>query len=127
MRFVLDSSAIIALLRQEPGVANILKYREGMFVASAVIATESAAKLVYAGTHRTEAERLVLSIVPEILPFEEEDTAIVLKFAASAREHGLSLADMACLALAIKEKIPVITADKAWKKLKLPVEIIVFR
>ena len=127
MKFVLDSSAIVALLRHEPGVANILKYKEGLFIASAVIATESAAKLVCAGTHRIEAERLVLSIVPEILPFDEEDMAIILKFAPAAREYGLSLADMACISLAIKEKCPVITADKAWKKLKIPAEVIVFR
>jgi PIN domain nuclease of toxin-antitoxin system len=125
-RYVLDSSAIIALLKGESGIATITKYR-GDYLISSVIFAEAAAWFVFSGVSRLEAERLVRSAVDEIAPFEEEDVASLLKFAAAAREHGLSLADMVCLSLAIKEKIPVITSDKAWKKLKLPVEVIVFR
>lgn len=37
--------------------------------------------------------------------------------------YGLSLADRACLALAIENKAPVLTADKAWAKINLKVKL----
>jgi len=43
------------------------------------------------------------------------------------RGDGLSLADRACLALAISRDLPVITADRAWARLGLPVEVVLTR
>jgi PIN domain nuclease of toxin-antitoxin system len=42
----------------------------------------------------------------------------------SVLQHGLSFGDRACLALAMKLKLPAVTADQAWSKLDLPVEIV---
>ena len=43
------------------------------------------------------------------------------------RNHGLSLADRACLALAMDKTLPVLTADRAWSELDLDIEIQVIR
>ena len=43
------------------------------------------------------------------------------------RHLGLSLGDRACLALALELGVPVYTADKAWKNLKLGIPIHVIR
>jgi ribonuclease VapC len=43
------------------------------------------------------------------------------------RSIGLSLGDRACLALGMTLKAPIYTADRAWKKLRLGVEIRVIR
>ena len=43
------------------------------------------------------------------------------------RSRGLSLGDRACIALAIRSGLPVVTADKAWKGLDIGVEIRVIR
>ncbi len=43
------------------------------------------------------------------------------------RHLGLSLGDRACLALGIALKVPVYTAEKAWKKVKVGVRIHVIR
>ncbi len=40
---------------------------------------------------------------------------------------GLSLGDRACLALAQRNQFAVITADKIWKEINLPIEIILIR
>jgi PIN domain nuclease of toxin-antitoxin system len=36
---------------------------------------------------------------------------------------GLSLGDQACLALAEQLKMPLLTADRSWKELKMHVDI----
>ena len=43
------------------------------------------------------------------------------------RQHGLSLGDRACLALAIQRKATALTTDRAWKNLNLGIEIEVIR
>jgi ribonuclease VapC len=43
------------------------------------------------------------------------------------RKQGISLGDRICLALGIDRKLPVLTADKPWKDLGLPVEIRLLR
>ena len=51
--------------------------------------------------------------------------------AASIREQtmafGLSLGDRACLALGMVRDLPVVTADRDWKKTGLGVDVRVFR
>ena len=126
MRFVLDSSASLALLWQEKGAESILRHT-GIYITPSLIYAETCIRLMKEGTKRLEAEPIANTVIDEVLPLEKEDTALILKFALMAREQHLSLADMTCIALAIKEKCPVITSDKAWKKLKLPVEVIIFR
>jgi PIN domain nuclease of toxin-antitoxin system len=40
---------------------------------------------------------------------------------------GLSLGDRACLALARRERLPILTADRSWAKLDLGIPIKVMR
>lgn len=43
------------------------------------------------------------------------------------RNCGMSLADRACLALAERERLPVLTADRAWASLDLGIDIRLIR
>ena len=44
-----------------------------------------------------------------------------------SKGSGLSLGDRACLALAVSERFPAVTADGRWSKLKLSVDVRVVR
>lgn len=58
-------------------------------------------------------------------------TAEFVDLTASLIKHtkpfGLSLGDRACLALGMKMNLPVLTADRAWAKLDLGVQVNLLR
>jgi ribonuclease VapC len=59
----------------------------------------------------------------ELIPFTDLHAAKAAELWRSTRRAGLSLGDRACLALAIDRDLPVLTADRAWAGLALPIEI----
>ena len=56
-------------------------------------------------------------------PFDEGLTIAGGLLRRSTRTHGLSLGDRACLALARRERAPVLTADRSWAALELGLEV----
>ena len=46
---------------------------------------------------------------------------------SQTRDLGLSLADRACLALALDKSLPVLTTDRVWQQLELKLEVRVVR
>lgn len=63
----------------------------------------------------------------QIEPLDEKQAWQTGMLRMSTREFGLSLGDRACLALAHIKKLPIITADKQWDKLKTDIKIIQLR
>ncbi len=53
--------------------------------------------------------------------------ACIAKLYPQTRNRGLSLADRACLALALDKGWPVMTADRAWAGLDIDVEVEMIR
>lgn len=72
---------------------------------------------------RAEIEALGISITA----FDARQAEIAAKLLEQTRPLGLSLADRACLALAIDRGGSAITADRAWAELDIGVEIILIR
>ncbi len=66
-----------------------------------------------------------LGVVFEPFTADHAETAALLR--ARTRERGLSLADRACLALALDRGLRVVTADRAWAELGLEVEVELIR
>lgn len=126
MSVVLDSSAVLALLWNEAG-SNLVMARLGGAIVSAVNVAEIYAKCAER-SQDVEAARRVLQNMPlEIRGFDEPQALLSGKLRVLTRPFGLSLGDRACLAMAILEKRPVMTADRTWQKLDLGVEIIAIR
>ena len=124
---VLDASALLAVINGEPGSEKLTPELLSSAVCSAVNLAEVQAKLVMAGLHPDDAHEVAMTPAREVTDFTLAQSLITGKIIPQTRVCGLSLGDRACLALGIYLAAPVYTADKAWKKLKLPIPIHVIR
>jgi PIN domain nuclease of toxin-antitoxin system len=124
---VLDASAILAVIFQEPGAEKLTEDVLDDAVASTVNLAEVQAKLVKKGYDPEVAweDTLLLETPPE--PFTAEQAKIAGSLIATTEKHGLSLGDRSCLALAIMLKAPVYTTEQTWRNLQVGVSIHVIR
>jgi PIN domain nuclease of toxin-antitoxin system len=126
-KVVLDASALLALLNQEPGAQLLTPELLRDATASTVNLAEVQTKLVREGVDPDEAWELVQAPISEAEPFTAEQAEIAGTLVRQTRTLGLSLGDRACLALAIFLRAPAYTTDKDWKNLKLGVPIHLLR
>ena len=122
-RIVLDASAILAAINSEPGAEKLTADLLARAVGSAVNLAEVQTKLVSRGWTSEQAWEDGTSPVREVVPFDEEQAKVAGDLVTQTRHLGLSLGDRACLALGIALDVPVYTAEKSWKKLKVGVRI----
>ena len=123
---VFDSSALLTIAFQEDGADVAARYvHEG--IMSAVNASEVVGKFVDLGFADDEARRALLAFGLTIRPFDEHCAMAAGLLRPATRKQGLSLGDRACLALAIRERVRVITADRAWARLDLSIDVQVIR
>ncbi len=126
-KVVLDSSAILAYLLEEPGYEQITNQIVSRAVASSVNIAEVCAKLVSRGGRPREAWADALSVVRETVPFDDEQAELTGDLISKTKHLGLSLGDRACIALGMVLDVPVYTADRQWKELDLKVKVQVIR
>lgn len=126
-RYVLDASAILALVQEEPGsdiVADAMA--EGAEIC-AINLSEVVAKLAESGSIeeviRTSLARLSMTVVD----FDEKLAFQAGMLRPTTRHLGLSLGDRACIALARERDSTIITADRAWATLSLGPTIRIIR
>jgi ribonuclease VapC len=126
-QFVLDASAVLALLSREKGWEQV----EQATVAGAVISAVNVAEVVskLSDTNMSEATiRQVLDLLHlEIVNFNDSLAHDTGMLRSHTKHLGLSLGDRACLALARTCNLPVLTADRAWDNLKLDIAIQLIR
>jgi PIN domain nuclease of toxin-antitoxin system len=126
-RSVLDASAILAVLQNEPGNEMLTDEVLAQSSVSTVNLAEVQTKLVRKGISPGEAWKLALIPANQIMAFTEDQARVAGNLVAQTRSLGLSLGDRACLGLAIEQKASVYTSDKSWKKLDLGLTIHVIR
>lgn len=125
---VLDSSAVLAVLNGEPGEDVVRRWLAGpVAVLCSVNLAEVVTKLVEQGAAETTIQRALATVQLEVADFDAELAYAAGLLRAATRQAGLSLGDRACLALGIRLKLPVVTADRSWAGLGLPVEVVVVR
>jgi PIN domain nuclease of toxin-antitoxin system len=123
--YVLDASALLAFLNEEPGAERVGELLDSAVVSS-VNMSEVITKLIDAQMPETEIELVLSYLSCEVSPFELDDAWHTARLRPLTKKEGLSLGDRACLGLARKLGVPAVTADRAWQRLRLdvPVEVI---
>lgn len=123
-RFVLDSSALLTMIKEAPG-GSVVGAQLRQSAISAVnwsdVLTSARAHGVEVGNLRRDLELVGL----EIFPFTAEDAEVASTFHDAT--HDLCTCDRACLALAARLGLPVLTADALWQKLAVGVDIQLIR
>lgn len=124
--FVLDASALLCLLFDEPGASRVEAVLNRARI-SAVNYAEVVAKLVDHGrlVDDTIADLHQIGVVVEAFDGLQAETCGALR--AATKAAGLSLGDRACLALAKSSNAVAITADRAWARIHIDVRIEVVR
>ena len=123
---VLDASAVLALLQEEPGSQAVEEWLPGAAI-STVNLSEVAGKLLELGMPEREAAEVVQALGLDIVPFHEDLAWRAAALKTLTKASGLSLGDRACLATGVLLDRPVLTADRAWTKIDLPVRIVCVR
>lgn len=129
-RIVLDASAVLAVLQQEAGhnrvLAAIDSFGDGIAISS-VNFCEVATKLVREGATRAEVDFSLEPFLCFVVGFDPPQALRAEELYRETKTLGLSLGDRACLALAATTGATVWTTDRAWKKLKIGLEIELIR
>lgn len=126
VKYVLDSTALIALVSSEPGCENVAAILDGSTI-SAVNLTETIHKLVQRGSAPQIVERLLGELQLNVTEWTETLSYRSAEFAMFGRSHGLSLGDRACLTLAKQLRATAVTSDHAWRPVSKTVSVQFFR
>jgi ribonuclease VapC len=110
---VLDASAVLALLFEEPG-AEVVRAQLRTGVIGAANLAEVLAKLSDHGLPAVEAVRAVTILGLEVAPMTAAQAGRSAELRSLTRSVGLSLGDRACLALAAELGALALTADRIW-------------
>jgi len=123
---VLDASALIAFLRNEPGADKVRAVLPSACI-SAVNLAETYGKLVQCGKRLDDTIRLIARLRLRVVPFDADQATLSASLWVPTRYAGLSLGDRSCLALAMHLNAPAVTADRAWAECDLGVRLVMIR
>ncbi len=118
-RAVLDASAVIALLRGEPG-AEVVAEHAGDALISTVNLQEVIKAMLTRGITLEVAREMIGALHMEARSHDVADAYGAAALHAATAVHGSGLGDRTCMALAIAEGLPAITTDRQWAGLAIP-------
>lgn len=124
--YVLDASAVLCLLFGEPGSDKVEATLPGAKLG-VINYQEVIAKLIDRGVPPEEVVEDLSKLEVELVPADQKQAELAGLMRETTREAGLSLADRACLALALRNRATAVTTDRAWAKVDVGVTIDVVR
>ena len=126
--YVIDASAILALLQNEPGADYVLACVERTSsIISAVNLAEVGYKMAEHGQSGAQVQEFMIELGVKVRPFDAEQAMTSAGLYVPAKKLGLSLGDRACLALAQSMGLPALTADRAWRDVDSDIEVELIR
>lgn len=123
---VIDASAVLALLNDEPGAAAV-EARLAAGILSTVNLAEVISVLADNGVPDAEIRFAISALGLVSVAFDVEMAHLTGALRPKTKAFGLSLGDRACLALALHSSFSVLTADRSWKDLDLGIEVELIR
>lgn len=126
MTVVLDSSAVLAVIRGEQGRERVIEVL-ARSIASAVSYAEIVGNLMMRGVPLAVVKAQLDGLRISTVPFDEVQAVEAGNLRRHTHHLGLSLADHACLALARLRNAPVLTTDRTWSELKIDLEVRLIR
>ena len=125
---IVDASAVLAILRDEPGAEMAAAHAKNGLI-SAVNLAEILSKASDFGMNLEAVRRHVDRLEIAVEPFSSRQAEISGDLRKQLRHGRISLGDRACLALGIDRNTRILTGDRKWAELALdlPVEIVLIR
>ena len=116
--YLLDASALLALIFDEPGADQIRGVFDQCRIHSANLA-EAMRKMVYLGMPADEVISRIAELHLEMITeLAWEEAAAIARLGTEAKRLGLSLGDCLCLAVAATTGTVVVTADRRWSEIQ---------
>lgn len=117
---------MLALVFEEPGSERVLQ-EDGGLLLSSVNLVEVLDKIGDKQLDADAVQALLRRIGVLVISFDARQASLAASLRDVARPKLLSLADRACLALALDRKLPVLTADRVWAELGLVLDVQLIR
>ncbi len=119
---VLDASVVVAAVLKEPGGHRASGHAASPLM-SVVNYAEVRSRLTDLGMGAESIDEALDLLGLDVVAFDKAQADEVAALRSATRSAGLSLGDRACIGLAASLGATVLTADKAWRRLDLPVQI----
>lgn len=117
MTFVLDASAMLATLLDEPGGDDVFEVMNGSHI-SVINLSEVYATLFDGGMSFETAEQIISPLPVRVRTFRDGHAWQTAKLRPLTRQFGLSLGDRACITTAMFADLPILTADRRMAEAK---------
>ena len=115
---VLDASAVLAMLRDEPGGNEVASFI-GRALISAVNLQEVAKDMLREGVPIGDVRTVLDELALHVHDHDREAAYTAAALYEATKQYGRGLGDRSCMALGIQLGLPVLTADREWKRVEV--------
>lgn len=119
-RYLLDTSAVISFIKQEPGAELVTEIIGNCYISSVNFAEVAKYLVEYFNSTANEVENIVGKIVEDIIPVDHKIALLSAEMLPNTKALVLSLGDRICIATGILKQYPIVTTDRAWLNCNIP-------